>query len=373
LPALSSAVIDSLSPRLQQLEEVQIAIAPGQRAPRGAATLAAVFGYCGTSFPWLSGGEWRDAWGWQDMKRLRFAGLGNRLAAACDVPDLELFPSRYRGLRTVEFRAALELAVQQFALWLAAGLRRFGAPLPLERWTALLDRLASTMNVFAGQLGGMLVSLTGTRPDGTRARVEWHLTVNATDGPEIPCMAAILLARRLASGELVGRGAFPCMGFLTLEDFEPEFARWKIATTITGFGIAFFTWFGYRGAMRSGDIGHLRGTLRLTVIADAWLTAPAVGFQALSGVALMHMLGWPMASPWSIAVWGLFALAGACWVPVLVIQARLSRIAEDTTSLAALPREFHRWFSWWLRLGSPAFAAVIAIYWLMVAKPLGVS
>jgi uncharacterized membrane protein len=141
----------------------------------------------------------------------------------------------------------------------------------------------------------------------------------------------------------------------------------------TGFGIAFFTWFGYRGAMRSGDIGHLRGTLRLTVVADSWLTAPAVGFQALSGVALMHMLGWPMASPWSIAVWSLFALAGACWLPVLVIQARLRRVAEDTTSLAALPQEFHRWFSWWLRLGSPAFAAVIAIYWLMVAKPLGVS
>jgi hypothetical protein len=232
LPALSSAVVDSLSRRFQVLEEVQIAIAPGQRAPRGVATLAAVFGYCGRPFPWLSDGKWRDAWGWQEMRRLHFAGLGSRLAAACDVPDLELFPSRYPGLHTVEFRAALELAVQQRALWLAAGLRRFGVPMPLERWAGPLDRLASTMDAFGGERGGMLVMVTGSRPDGTRSRVEWHLTVSATDGPEIPCMAAILLARRLARGELVERGAFPCMGFLALSDFAPEFARWKIATTV---------------------------------------------------------------------------------------------------------------------------------------------
>ncbi|MGH8674502.1 MAG: DUF2269 family protein, partial [Burkholderiales bacterium] len=75
----------------------------------------------------------------------------------------------------------------------------------------------------------------------------------------------------------------------------------------TGFGIAFFTWFGYRSALRSGEIALLRGTLRLTVIADTWLTAPAVAFQAASGIALMLLFGWPLVSPWSIAVWSLFA------------------------------------------------------------------
>jgi hypothetical protein len=232
LPALSAAVLDDLAPRLRALEEVRIAIAPGQRAPRGAATLAGVLTYAGKPFKWLSGGEWRDAWGWQELTRLRFARMGTRWAAACDVPDLELVPLRYPGLRTVEFRAALELSIQQLFLWLAAGLRRSGVPVPIERWGKPLDRVASMLDGFGGEYGGMLVSLVGTRADGARRRLEWHLTAPANDGPEIPCMAAILVARKLARDAIAARGAYPCTGFLALREFEPEFARWRITTAI---------------------------------------------------------------------------------------------------------------------------------------------
>jgi hypothetical protein len=232
VPALSSAVIDSLIVRLPQIEEIQIVIAPGQRAPRGEATIAAVLGYVGRPFKWRSGGAWRDAWGWQELRRVRFYGLGGRWAAACDVPDLELFPKRYPGVSTIEFRASLEVGTQQLALWLAAMLRRRGARLPIERWAKPLGRVASWMNVFGGHLGGMLVSVTGRRPNGNRARIEWHLTADAQHGPEVPCMAAILLARKLAQGGIAQRGAFPCMGFLTLPEFESEFARWRITTVV---------------------------------------------------------------------------------------------------------------------------------------------
>ena len=232
LPALSSAVVDDLANRFRRVREVQVAIAPGQRAPRGAATIAAVLGYCGRSFRWLRDGEWRDAWGWQELRRLRFAGAGARWAAACDVPDLELFPDRYRGLRTMEFRAALEFSAQHFALWLAAALRRAGIPLALERCAAPLERAATALGRFAGDKGGMLVSVIGEKDDGSRARIEWHLTVAATSGPEIPCLAAVLLARRLANGRLAERGAFACMGFLRLADFEPEFRRLAIVTSV---------------------------------------------------------------------------------------------------------------------------------------------
>jgi uncharacterized membrane protein len=140
----------------------------------------------------------------------------------------------------------------------------------------------------------------------------------------------------------------------------------------TGFGIAFFTWFGYRSALRSGEIGVLRTMLRLTVVADTWLTAPAVAFQAASGIALMRLFGWPLVSPWSIAVWSLFLVAGACWLPVLRLQVLLRDEAGRAASVAALPAHFHVLFRWWFALGVPAFAAVIGIYWLMVAKPLGI-
>src|SRR5260221_7033406 len=62
LPALSSAVIEHVAGRFQSLEEIRIAIAPGQRAPRGEATIAGVFSYAGKPFRWWSGGAWRMAW-----------------------------------------------------------------------------------------------------------------------------------------------------------------------------------------------------------------------------------------------------------------------------------------------------------------------
>jgi hypothetical protein len=233
VPALSSAVVDELMNRFRQIDEIQMYIAPGQRAPRGTATIAGVFSYAGKPMKWMRAGEWRDAWGWQELVRVDLAGLGMRWAAACDVPDLDLFPVRYPGVKTVEFRAALELGVQHLALWSVAALRRCGVPLPIERGAPLLNRLASLLDYFGSDRGGMLVSVAGSRMDGSRARVDWHLTAAANHGPEIPCIAAILLASKLARGQLVARGAHACMGFLKLAEFEAEFARWQISVSVT--------------------------------------------------------------------------------------------------------------------------------------------
>ena len=157
-------------------------------------------------------------------------------------------------------------------------------------------------------------------------------------------------------------------------------AFWKTAHIVsaavlfgTGLGIAFFCWFGFLRALRTGDIAGLRLVLRLTVLADAWFTAPAVAFQGISGLVLMELLGWPLVSPWSIAVWSLFALTGACWLPVIVMQIRLSREADRVPSVEALPARFHRWFRLWFILGIPAFTAVVVLFYMMVAKPLAIS
>jgi hypothetical protein len=144
-----------------------------------------VLSYAGRSFQWLSGGRWSPAWGWQELRRIGFAGLGVRWAAACDVPDLELLPLRYSAARTVEFHAALELGIQHFGLWLLAALRRAGIAVPLERWVDKLERAASFLEVFGSDRGGMLVAIACERFDGGRALLEWHLTAEASHGPEI--------------------------------------------------------------------------------------------------------------------------------------------------------------------------------------------
>lgn len=158
------------------------------------------------------------------------------------------------------------------------------------------------------------------------------------------------------------------------------FALWKTAHILsaavlfgTGLGIAFFCWLGCRHALQTKDIGALRSILRLTVIADACFTAPAVVFQALSGLVLMHLLGWPLVSPWSFAVWSLYLLVGACWLPVVGIQIRLKREAYRAPRIEALSVRYHRLFAWWIALGIPAFTSVVIIYYFMIAKPIAVT
>lgn len=233
VPGLSSAVVDRLRERFSQLAAISTVIAPGQQAPRGEATMQAVLGYAGQPFPRLADGVWTVVHGWQDLERFRIADLGQRWAAACDVPDLALFPQRYPEVATVTFRAALELRAQHLALWCVAALRRLGVPIPLHRHARRLDAFTTRyLDRFGSDHGGMLVRLSGRLVDGRRGHVAWHLSAPNGDGPEIPCMAAVLLALRLARGDLATRGAQPCMGLLQLEDFTAEFQRWAMTTWI---------------------------------------------------------------------------------------------------------------------------------------------
>lgn len=64
LPALSSAVIDALSPRFSALHEIRMVIAPAQGTPLGLATVRAVLSYCGTPFSWWQAGRWQQVVGW---------------------------------------------------------------------------------------------------------------------------------------------------------------------------------------------------------------------------------------------------------------------------------------------------------------------
>jgi hypothetical protein len=230
LPALSGAVLDTLCADLQPLD-IDICIAPGQRAPRGAATLDAVLSYLGRPVQVWEMGAWHRRTGWMDLRRVPLA-FATRWAALCDVPDLALLPLRHPQLRSARFHAALEFGIEHFALWVLAALRRTGLPLPVARWAMALNGMAGWLDGLGGEWGGMCVSVLGRHADGRPLRRRWLLTAPATDGPEIPCMAAILLARRMAAGKVPQPGAMACTGLLELHEFAPLFAQWKMRTEI---------------------------------------------------------------------------------------------------------------------------------------------
>lgn len=232
VPALSSAVVDHLSAGWAAIDRIDICIAPAQDAPRGRATREAVLGYCGAPIGVWEGGRWTTRPGWARPEPVRFLRLAPRRGALCDVPDLELFPARYSVRDRVRFLAALELASGQWLFAALAALRRGGLLSDPSRLARLVEAVGRRFDRFGTDTGGMVVRVAGVDAEGRPRRVAWHLTAGGSHGPEIPCMAAILLARKLASGEPLPIGAHACMGFLALSDFAPEFARWDMAADI---------------------------------------------------------------------------------------------------------------------------------------------
>jgi uncharacterized membrane protein len=66
----------------------------------------------------------------------------------------------------------------------------------------------------------------------------------------------------------------------------------------------------------------------------------------------------------------LYVVTGAFWLPVVWIQMRIRDLAREAAAKGMpLPDEERRLFRLWFAFGFPAFGAVLAILWLMVAKP----
>jgi len=136
----------------------------------------------------------------------------------------------------------------------------------------------------------------------------------------------------------------------------------------TGLGIAFFAWFGYRRGMEQGDIGLIRGVLRLTVVADAIFTATAAALQPVTGWLLWRMTGGTWPDRWLLWVVALYAFVGACWLPVVWLQIRLRDAAIAAPDVRQLDARFHRFFRTWFVLGWPAFAGVLGLFGLMLTR-----
>lgn len=134
----------------------------------------------------------------------------------------------------------------------------------------------------------------------------------------------------------------------------------------TGFGSAFYMFF----ANRSGNVQAQAVVSRLVVKADWWFTTPAIIVQPVSGVAMMHLAGWPLTTPWLALSIALYVLAGMCWLPVVVMQIRMAQLATVAADKGQpLPDAYRRLARRWEALGYPAFVAMLGIYYLMVNKP----
>lgn len=222
VPTLSAAVVDHFLPCFSRLDGISHGISSAAKMP-GKATLASVLNYCGKPFQQWRQGRWQPVYGWQGMMTHRFLPpLGKRWVVNCDVPDLELFPQRYPTVENVSFLAGTGLKSTLFGAWVLSWLvriRLLKSALPL---TDILYRLAQKLEGIGNGRSGMFVRLQGTGHDGQPLGLCWELHAHNDHGLNIPCMAAVVLARKLAAGTLHQQGAIPCMGLVTLEEYLAE-------------------------------------------------------------------------------------------------------------------------------------------------------
>ena len=134
----------------------------------------------------------------------------------------------------------------------------------------------------------------------------------------------------------------------------------------TGAGIAFFMFLSQR-SQNPALIAHVAG---IVVVADWLFTATAAVAQPITGYFLAQSAGWPLTSGWVAWALLLYVFVGVFWLPVVWIQKQLRDLAQTAAAQGApLPPRFHRLYRIWFACGFPAFAAVLAILWLMITKP----
>jgi len=135
----------------------------------------------------------------------------------------------------------------------------------------------------------------------------------------------------------------------------------------TGAGIAFFMLM----AHLSGDAGLILRTARTVVLADFLFTATAVVAQPLTGLWLAYASTMSLGDLWLLLSLVLYGVAGLFWLPVVWMQMRMRDLAAEAVAAGApLPAAYHRLFRLWFLFGIPGFGAVLAIVWLMMAKPV---
>ena len=134
----------------------------------------------------------------------------------------------------------------------------------------------------------------------------------------------------------------------------------------TGGGIAFFMLM----AHRSGDAAFIARTAATVVIADMLFTLSAVVLQPITGGVLMMLSSTRSPSPgWSPRS-GFMRWPGCSGFRWCSCRSKCATWrARPRRSGAPLPPRYFALFRRWFMFGIPGFGSVMAILWLMIAKP----
>lgn len=226
VPGLSTAVLEAYKDQFSEINSLRYGISPGHKIDLGLATAKSLLSYIGKPLKPFVGQS--KPYGWQQSYQQTFPEIGKRWMSQCDVPDLDLLPSRY-GINSIQFSAGMELGIVHWSLWALGWLRRLGLPLNLPSFAPLLLHLKRWLNWLGTSYGGMHITIHGEDLNKQPKTIEWFVIARNGDGPNIPTIPAIILAKKLASNSLNLTGAMPCVGLVTLSEYQDELKKFDTA------------------------------------------------------------------------------------------------------------------------------------------------
>jgi len=233
VPTLTSAIIDCYISKFSQLDEIDCAISSAQKTNQGLATTQAILSYVGKPFKTLINGKMTNVYGWQGLRIKKLWGLSYRCSGNCDVPDLELFPSRYPLLKNIRFQAGIESKFQHIGLYLLSWLVRIGLVKSLQPAGKVLLSISRLFDVISTNDSGFYMDLKGLSNDSNPQTISFQIVARNGDGLYIPCIPSILIAKKLVRNELSDIGAHPCMGYISLDEYLDALKLLNIKYKIT--------------------------------------------------------------------------------------------------------------------------------------------
>ena len=228
VPALSSAVIEQIKGEFSKITMLNYGISPGQKAERGLATTQGILTYIGKQIPAPKGSA-NIRYGWQDIHHITYPQLGKRWMANCEIPDFDLLPQKY-NIKKMNFSAGMESSLLHLSIWSLSWLVRLGLPVKLANYAAPLLKISQLFDWLGTKDGGMHMIFNGLNLEGRPKSIKWYIIAKDGDGPQIPTVPTIIIAKKIMHDQFDYIGAMPCVGIVSLDECIQELDGFNIKT-----------------------------------------------------------------------------------------------------------------------------------------------
>jgi hypothetical protein len=119
--------------------------------------------------------------------------------------------------------------VLHLGTWLLSWLVRLRLLPRLDRWGPSLLRASFLFDRLGSGRSGFHMYIEGKGHDGARLSRRHWIVARHSHGPNIPCVPAILIARKLARGTAIAPGARPCLDLIDLDEYLAALAGLDIS------------------------------------------------------------------------------------------------------------------------------------------------